>query len=187
MPVSSFTGIDREPRDIWPDCVVGYWVTDRSSLAAGHRSRVVAHALACRPELVEGPRAPSAMSRGAHPPSRVILSPRSPVTRSLLPLVILSPQAKDLVPGRANRETGWAAAVNPHPQPLSRCAGEGSRSRCLAVEVWRRHGRCWSRTPAEAPLPRTGRGVGVRVLWRDAAVSGQYLPLPAAHRERGWG
>ena len=67
-------------------------------------------------------------------------------------------------------DTGFVR-VNPHPQPLSLCAGEGSR--------WR-HGcaahRCMpaedvpTRAPAGGSKPlalRTGRGVGVRVLSYD--------------------
>ena len=84
---------------------------------------MVAHALACRPELVEGPRPPAIVGRGATAHSRVILSPLPfvilsplpPVILSPLPPVILSPQAKDLVPGAFNKGTGWAAARNPHP------------------------------------------------------------------------
>ena len=76
---------------------------------------MVAHALACRPELVEGPRPPAIVGRGATAHSRVILSPLPFVILSPLPPVILSPQAKDLVPGAFNKGTGWAAARNPHP------------------------------------------------------------------------
>ena len=87
--------------------------------------------------------------------------------------------------GQAGRA---ARTLTPGPSP-----GREERGAAMAAWWWETGVATprGSRTRrAKAPLPRTGRGVGVRVLWRDAAASGQYLPLPGGDggpRRGAWG
>jgi hypothetical protein len=77
-------------------------------------------------------------------------------------------------------EGGWGdAAGSPHPQPLSRAAGEGGAG-------------SWPRCSAESPLLRSpppflAHSVGAEGGWGDAAGSPHPQPLSRAAGEGGAG
>ena len=77
---------------------------------------------------------------------------------------------------------------DPHPQPLSLCAGRGAFGGERGSQPWPRRTRCWPRVRRSAPLAlRTGRGVGGEGCSGKMRPARSPLPLPAAHRARGWG
>ena len=119
--------------------------------------------------------------------SHVSVAGRSVGEQAGVPRVTLTPGPSPdtrLAGGGIRGQAGRAArTLTPSPSPGARERGAEMASMWWPSGVTTADG-CRARQ-AEAPLPRIGRGVGVRVLWRNAAISGQPLPLPAGREERG--
>ena len=135
----------------------------------------------CHPELVEGPR--SLRPRSEFPPTLTCHSDRAGEESRYLRLEMTRGIERQGKPGWARRADPPAS---PHLQPLSRCAGEGSRpvaqrkksgvATPMPARPYREEG------PSPAHRERGwGEGQGCAVSLFPA-----YLLLPAAHWERGW-
>ncbi len=88
--------------------------------------------------------------------------------------------------GEVLRNAGVARGKNPHPSPSPGARERGVLPWDVGADLaWLRHILA-SRHPFGSPLPRTGRGVGGEGSLGCNQRLPKYLPLPAAHRERGF-